>query len=105
MQFLRYLFGIIIHLDLICVVLIFLSGAAYVHKSRKKGHKLLISSIVVFFIIHLSPVSRIMFYQLEHRFPQEIDLPSDAKGLILLGGNFSLLESQSNGRPVYNLAA
>jgi uncharacterized SAM-binding protein YcdF (DUF218 family) len=104
MQFLKFLFGIIIHLDLICAVLILFAGIAHLRNSRKKRRKLLVFSLVTFFIIHLSPISRIMLYQLEHRFPQEIDLPNNAKGLILLGGNFSLLESQSKGRPIYNLA-
>ena len=104
MQFLKFLFGIIIHLDLICAVLILFAGMSHLKNSRKKRRKLLVFSLVTFFLIHLSPLSRIMLYQLEHRFPQKTDLPADTKGLILLGGNFSLLESQSNGRPIYNLA-
>jgi len=106
MQFLRYLFGIIIHLDLISAMLVLLACITYFRTSRKKGRKLLLFSLVSFFIIHFSPFSRVMLYQLEHRFHQETELPGDAKGLILLGGSFSLLESKSSkGRPVYNLAA
>ena len=104
MQIHRYLFGTLINLDLICFVLVFISAVNYACKSGGKGHKFLIFNLVIFFIVHLSSFSRVMLYQLEHRFPEQTELPQDAKGLILLGGSFSLLDSQFDRRPVYNLA-
>jgi len=104
MQILKFLFGIIIHFDLICAVLMVLSSILYLRNPSKKKSIILLVSFLTFFIIHFSPFARIMLYHLEHRFPQTKEIPHDAKGLILLGGNFSLLESQIGGRPIYNLA-
>ncbi|MBY0281977.1 MAG: YdcF family protein [Alphaproteobacteria bacterium] len=67
-------------------------------------HRILLFNFIAFSVIYFSPFSRTMLYHLEHRFPQIQAIPSDAKGLILLGGSFSLLESQVGGRPIYNLA-
>lgn len=105
MQILKFLFGFIIHFDLICAALMLVGSAMYLKSPKKKVRNVLLFSFIAFFIIHFSPFSRVMLYHLEHRFPQMKEIPQDTKGLILLGGSFSLLESQSEGRPIYNLAA
>lgn len=104
MQLLKFLFGIVIHFDLICAALMVLSSILCLRNSHKKRQKILLTSFIAFFIIHFSPFARVMLYHLEHKFPQINEIPQDAKGLVLLGGNFSVLESQIGGRPIYNLA-
>ncbi len=100
-----YLFSLFINLNTICLILIGLGIVLQLTSFKEKGRKILLIVLVPFVIINLTPVPRILLYQLEHRFPQQFELPADIKGLILLGGSFSLSEPEINGRPVYNLAA
>jgi len=105
MELLKFLFGLIINLDLLALVLLAAIGIFCLKDIRKRTKMILLSCVFVLVFILLLPFSRVMLHQLEHRFPQQSELPKDAHGLILLGGSFSLRESQLEGRPIYNLAA
>lgn len=100
-----YLFGFFINLDTICFFLMGLGAILQLTSFKEKGRRVLLCVLIPFLIINLTPIPRLLLYHLEHRFPQQFELPANAKGLILLGGSFSLLESQINGRPIYNLTA
>lgn len=99
-----YSFSLFIYLDFVCLVLMGVGAVFQFVSLKKMGKKILLIALIPFLIINLTPVSRLLLYHLEQRFPQQFELPSDAKGLILLGGYFSLLEAQIKGRPIYNLA-
>ncbi len=70
MQILKFLFGIVIHFDLICAALMLMGSGIYLKNPKKKVHKIFLFSFIAFFIIHFSPFSRLMLYHLEHRFSQ-----------------------------------
>ncbi len=56
-------------------------------------------------IFLLAPLGQWGTMYLENYYPRLSHIPSDAKGIILLGGNFDLQVSHERGIPCYNLAA
>ncbi|MCX7338377.1 MAG: YdcF family protein [Alphaproteobacteria bacterium] len=103
---LENLFWILINLDVICFCSLGLGLLLYAAgtNTRRFGQRLVIYAGVPLAFIALTPFSRIILYNLEHRFSEKTELPEDVKGLILLGGYFSLAESEIGKRPIYNRA-
>ena len=105
MVFLRYIWALIINFDKVFLIGLGLGAVLYNTSFINLGKLSILLSMFGLFLIYYFPLSRSLLYYLEHCFPQLSNLPTDAKGLILLGGCFSHLENESEGRPIYNQAA
>ncbi len=101
---LKFFFGLILNLDILAFLGLFVGIFLVAFKKKKAGRAMVTVSCAILFFIFVSPVPRMMLHHLEHKFPENPPI-AEAKGLILLGGFFSLLESRENERPVYNKAA
>jgi uncharacterized SAM-binding protein YcdF (DUF218 family) len=104
MVVLKFLFGLIIHLDFVLLFLMLGGLVCHIFRCPKWGHRLIIGSLVPFLIISLTPLSRVVVMTLEDRFPRMTQVPQDTKGMILLGGSIAQKETEERGFPVYNLA-
>lgn len=85
--FLFILFGWIINIDKI-ILFNFFAGMLLLFTRFKKLSKLFLLTAFTFMVLFISPLAMWGVTFLEDRFPRIEAIPSDAKGLILLGGSF-----------------
>lgn len=102
---LKFLWGLLVNIDLILQGLLMLGLILCVTPWKEWGKRCVIIVLIPFLILSLTPMGRWMVTSLENRFEQLGDLPPDVVGLILLGGSFALEETKIKNRPVYNKAA
>ena len=102
MAFIKFLWGLLINLDLLLQGAMLLGLILWMTRWRKVGQRLIVIGLVPFLIISLTPFSRWMLGDLETHISSQKDIPSNAKGLILLGGPISLAETAERGAAVYN---
>ncbi|MBY0501852.1 MAG: YdcF family protein [Alphaproteobacteria bacterium] len=95
----------IINIDLLFIVLMFLGGILLLLKRQKGGKRLLIISCFGLCFLGVIPISLWLFENLENRFPKLEHIPSDAKGIIFLGGNFDQMTTLGRNEIAYNLTA
>lgn len=103
--FLRYFFRFFIKLNSFSTIILVIGIFFQLYDYNCLGNMICILGLSLLMICSYLPTGRFLLYYLEHYFPQIDSLPNDVKGLILLGGFFSLLEKESKGRPIYNQAA
>lgn len=101
---LYYLFFVLIHLEMFALGGLALGILLFLTSWKAFGRKLLIIAAIPLIVIGLTPIPRYVLHTLEQRFPV-LPLPEHVDGLILLGGYFSIPETDSRDFPVYNKAA
>jgi uncharacterized SAM-binding protein YcdF (DUF218 family) len=97
-------FGWLITIDRILMILLLLGFAALYTSWWKAGRRVIFTTVAITFVTIVVPTGFQLMSFLENRFPEITEIPSDAKGIILLGGSFDLRTSAALGRPSYNMA-
>lgn len=95
----------IINIDMFFLVLLLLGSGLLLLRRKKWGKRLVIFSCCGFVFFGVVPIGLWTFEGLENRFPKIQQIPSDAKGMILLGGSFDRMTTGARGETAYNLAA
>jgi uncharacterized SAM-binding protein YcdF (DUF218 family) len=95
----------IINIDQFFIVLMLLGGLFLLFKRQKGGKRLLFVGCFGLCFLGVIPISLWLFENLENRFPKLERIPSDAKGIIFLGGNFDQMTSLGRNEIAYNLTA
>lgn len=93
----------IINIDLVFLVLLLMGAVFLWFKKKIWGKRLILLSCLGFAFFGVVPVGLWTFEQLENRFPRIQDIPSDAKGMIFLGGSFDIHTTKARGETSYNL--
>jgi uncharacterized SAM-binding protein YcdF (DUF218 family) len=93
----------IINIDLLLILILLLGAGLYWFQRKKCGKRLLILSCSGLVFLGIVPVGLWSFEMLENRFPKTVQIPSDVKGMILLGGPYDILTSLGRGERAYNL--
>ena len=104
MAVLKFLWGILINIDLLLIIGIALGAVLICTRFYKGGKRMLIRCLIPFLIIGYTPLARWMITSLEGRFPPMVEIPETVEGFILLGGSFSLRETKLREEPIYNKA-
>ncbi len=99
------IFGWLISIDLIICFLLLLGLVLLFTSWWKGGRRSIILAFSLLFVTAVLPTGNKIICFLENRFPQPTELPSDVKGIILLGGSFNLQLTADRGFPCYNMAA
>ncbi len=99
----HYFFFLLINIDWILLLLVLISYMLHKISQKQRGKKTMVTCLFLFVALHILPVGRILFTQLENRVPQ-VTLPEHVDGLILLGGSFDLLNTPQRKEPVFNMA-
>lgn len=105
MVFLKWVWWIIINLDLLLLWGMVVALILWAIGFKKGGQRCLLWMVVPYLFLSLTPCGRWMITHLENRFEAPSQLPEDIQGAILLGGSFALKETSVRGIPVYNQAA
>lgn len=95
----------IINIDMFFLALLLLGGLFLLFRRRKGGKRLVTTGCVGFFFLGIVPIGLWSLEVLENRFPKVHEIPSDVKGMILLGGSFDQLTTLARGETAYTLAA
>ncbi|MGB0935550.1 MAG: YdcF family protein [Alphaproteobacteria bacterium] len=98
------IFGWIINIDALILLAILIASALLLTRWWKGGRKILTISSALLILLVVLPFGTWGATFLENRFPELTEVPTDAKGIIILGGNFSLANTAERGRPCYNIA-
>ncbi len=93
----------IINIDFFLVLLLILAAGLFWLQRKKWGKRLLIISCAGFVFLGIVPIGLWSFETLENRFPKVAQIPTDVKGIILLGGPFDKLTTIGRGEAAYNL--
>jgi uncharacterized SAM-binding protein YcdF (DUF218 family) len=101
MDALKIIFGLLIQLDVILLISLLIYVVFFKHQFKKSA--VAIGGILMFILV--LPLPRILFHSFEHALPNPMVFPADAKGLILLGGYYTLGTHDMTERPQYNMAA
>jgi len=99
---LKYLFGLIINLDVLLMGVLLIEVLILICWQRLKK-RFIVIALLPLLIIELTPAGRSVITCLENRFPQPQSLPSDITGFILLGGSFAVPETEDRNYPVHSL--
>lgn len=94
----------IINIDLLLILLLVGGAGLLWQRNKKWGKRLVMGGCIGFVFLGIVPVGVWMLENLENRFPK-IEVPANAKGMILLGGSFDRPTSFGRGDISYNLAA
>lgn len=95
----------VINIDLFLLLLMFLGAGFLFFKKNTGGKRFLLISCAGLIFFGVVPFSIWMFESLENRFPKMTQIPTDAKGIILLGGSVDKMTSLGRGEIAYNLTA
>jgi uncharacterized SAM-binding protein YcdF (DUF218 family) len=95
----------VINIDLFLLLLMILGGVLLFLKKNVWGKRFLLVSCGSLVFLGVVPFSLWVFENLENRFTKVTQIPSDAKGLILLGGSVDKMTSLGREVTAYNLAA
>ncbi len=102
---LRFFGWWMINIDIFLLILMLLGGGFLVFKKNIWGKGFLLISCGGLIFLGVVPFSLWMFENLENRFPKVTSFPSDAKGMILLGGSIDQMTTLGRGETAYNRAA
>lgn len=105
MDLIRVFFGFFIFLPALLQGVMVIGLLLWRTRYGELGRKFIIGALIPFLFINLTPTGRWMLTYFENYYPQRHEVPKEAKGLILLGGNFDLSETKARKQPVYNAAA
>lgn len=105
MDLIRLFFGFFIFLPALLQGVMVIGLLLWRTRYKKIARKFVIGALIPFLFINLTPVGRWMLTYFENYYPQRYEIPSEAKGLILLVGNFDLPETRARKRPIFNKAA
>jgi uncharacterized SAM-binding protein YcdF (DUF218 family) len=97
-------FGWIINIDRIILFLLVVGLVVLYSRWWKAGRRTLVAATSLILITAVVPTGFVLLSFLENRFPQPKEIPSDVKGIIILGGSFDLHTTVSRGQTSYNLA-
>jgi uncharacterized SAM-binding protein YcdF (DUF218 family) len=95
----------IINIDLFLLLLMILGGGLLFIKKNSLGKRCLLISCMSLVFLGVVPSTLWIFENLENRFPKVAQIPTDAKGIILLGGSVDKMTSLGRGETAYNLTA
>jgi len=93
----------IINIDLLLVLSLVVAAGLYWLQRRKWAKRLLVTGCTGLILLGIVPIGLWGFEMLENRFPKGIQIPSDVKGMILLGGPYDFAASYGRGERAYNL--
>jgi uncharacterized SAM-binding protein YcdF (DUF218 family) len=103
---LYYVFFALIHLDILSLCFIAAGALLLFTKRHALGRVIIVLFLSIFALVNMSPLGPWMLIKLENMVARPSLPPEqDIAGIIMLGGSFSLQETQERGEPVYNLAA
>lgn len=102
---LKILWGLLINIDLVLQVLLIFGLILCMTPWKEWGKRCVVIVLIPFLVLSLTPMGRWMITSLENRFVEQHSIPPDVTGLILLSGSFSLSETETRNRPVYNKVA
>lgn len=97
--------GWLINIDKIILFLMVVGLVILFTKWWKMGRRTLVVAISLIFMTAVLPTGFKIMSFLEDRFPVPMEVSSDVKGIILLGGSFDLYLTADRGQPCFNLAA
>src|SRR3990167_6664086 len=95
----------IINIDNYFLMILLIGAVLLFFNKRLWGKGFIIWACLGFAFIGIVPVGVWTVVNLENRFPKLQKIPSDAKGMILLGGSFDILTTEARDEPAYNLTA
>lgn len=95
----------IINIDIFFLTLLLLGSGLLLITKKKWGKGLIVASCVGFAFFGVVPIGLWTLENLENRFPKIEHIPSDTKGMILLGGSFDVWATLARGETAYNLTA
>lgn len=95
----------IINIDSFFLILLLIGAGFLFFDKRRWGRKFVAIACFGFAFFGIVPVGLWTVVNLENRFPKLEQIPSDAKGMILLGGSFDIMTTQARNEPSYNLTA
>lgn len=94
----------VINIDIFFLALLFIGGGFLLIKKKQWGKRFLLISCLGFGFFGVVPIGLWTFEALENRFPKIQQIPSDTKGMILLGGSFDKMTTLARKETAYNLA-
>jgi uncharacterized SAM-binding protein YcdF (DUF218 family) len=97
-------FGWLITIDRIILFLLLLGLVMLYSRWWKGGRRFLVLALSLLMVTAVVPTGSMLLSFLEQRFPQPTEIPSDVKGIILLGGSFDLKVTADLKRHSYNMA-
>ncbi|MBX9621804.1 MAG: YdcF family protein [Alphaproteobacteria bacterium] len=95
----------IINIDSFFLLFLLIGAGLLFFDKRRWGRKFVVIACVGFAFFGIVPVGLWTVVNLENHFPKLEKIPSDAKGMILLGGSFDLMTTKARHEPSYNLTA
>lgn len=98
------IFGWLINIDHLILFFLILGVLLLFTRWWRWGRRSVVLSSFILMITTIIPTGFWLVSWLENRFPEQHEIPSDAKGLILLGGSYDWYTTVSRDRPSYNLA-
>ena len=104
MNVVYFLWGLLIHLDLVLMVGMLAGLVVYWLRGREYGRSVFFKCFFLFMVLLIVPLGRWMITYQENRFPRIEMIQEEFEGLILLGGALSSLETEHRGIPIYNMA-
>ncbi|EKE08959.1 MAG: protein of unknown function DUF218 [uncultured bacterium] len=93
----------IIEIDIFFLALLLMGGTFLILNKKKWGRKFTLAACLGFVFFGIVPIGLWSIVALENRFPKVEQFPTEAKGMILLGGSFDEMTSKARNEPAYNL--
>ncbi|MBP6986578.1 MAG: YdcF family protein [Alphaproteobacteria bacterium] len=98
-------FGWLIQIEKTLLILSLVGGFFWFIRWRRMAWFVFVPTLCLFIVAGMSPIPLKCIHDLENRYPAPHSLDSSVKGLILLGGSFTLKISEQRSQPSYNMAA
>lgn len=95
----------IINIDSFFLLFLLIGAGLLFFDKRRWGRMFVAIACFGFAFFGIVPVGLWTVVNLENHFPKLDQIPSDAKGMILLGGSFDLMTTKARHEPSYNLTA
>lgn len=95
----------IINIDSFFLALLLIGAGFLFFDKQRWGRKFITIACFGFAFFGIVPVGLWTVVNLENRFPKLEQIPSDTRGMILLGGSFDIMTTQARNEPSYNLTA